>query len=531
MHHSSRLDTLLAAALGGDSINWDANVAICDMLSSCPSLIPEVLLEIRNGFEMGDSPNIQLCLTLLEMLVKNCGYIVCSYMTDGFMKDMYRLASVPWWYQPQLKVRIPSGTERKLIKAKVLSLVQEWCDAFILREGQLESLFKAYKELRRRKEPFPPRDETVRFQIKGAEESPALNPNLATTKHTTAETKAMVLSPSEVENLRDAVYEIYSMPNLPRRKFEADYAEACAGRSRLRATIERAFEDGKEDSSELSDLLTLSDMLEEVLNRIQATGSATKGSSVLLSSSLKNPSKPAEELEGPSALPQVSAIDILSGDTSQVPPPPPQEMAPDVATQIENDRLLALYLQDQEDMRSAELDGSRDAQLAGTWRQGYRAGANGSLLISEGTEPAVATSRKQTGSVSNAPAHRIRLESYSSGPPEAADHDHTDHSAAGRKAYTGLRQMVNGMLLARKTKSKEHDDNLEGDEAEGFLDDDSTPNGGGQGSSIVVPVSEEWSVVRDRSSGVSYWHNNTTGETQWDLPECIRKREGAAPAE
>ncbi|KAF4701395.1 hypothetical protein FOZ63_014545, partial [Perkinsus olseni] len=159
-------------------------------------------------------------------------------------------------------------------------------------------------------------------------------------------------------------------------------------------TIERAFEDGKEDSSELSDLLTLSDMLEEVLNRIQATGSATK---VLLSSSLKNPSKPAEELEGPTALPQVSAIDILSGDTSQIPPPPPQEMAPDVATQIENDRLLALYLQDQEDMRRAELDGSRDAQLAGTWRQGCRAGAKGSLLISEGTEPALATSRRQTG--------------------------------------------------------------------------------------------------------------------------------------
>ncbi|KAF4701813.1 hypothetical protein FOZ62_014767, partial [Perkinsus olseni] len=84
-----------------------------------------------------------------------------------------------------------------MLRAKVLSLIQEWCDAFILREGQLESLFKAYKELRRRKEPFPPRDETVRFQIKGAEESPALNPNLATTKHTTAETKAMVLSPSE----------------------------------------------------------------------------------------------------------------------------------------------------------------------------------------------------------------------------------------------------------------------------------------------------------------------------------------------
>lgn len=70
------------------------------------------------------------------------------------------------------------------LRAKVLSLIQEWCDAFILREGQLESLFKAYKELRRRKgqqgvppclqrvnvrssEPFPARDETVRFQIKG----------------------------------------------------------------------------------------------------------------------------------------------------------------------------------------------------------------------------------------------------------------------------------------------------------------------------------------------------------------------------
>ncbi|EER01269.1 hypothetical protein Pmar_PMAR020176, partial [Perkinsus marinus ATCC 50983] len=73
---------LLAAAVGGDSINWEANVAICDMLSSCPALIPEVLLEIRNNFEMGDSPNIQLCLTLLEMLVKNCGYIVCTYMSD-----------------------------------------------------------------------------------------------------------------------------------------------------------------------------------------------------------------------------------------------------------------------------------------------------------------------------------------------------------------------------------------------------------------------------------------------------------------
>ncbi|KAF4671780.1 hypothetical protein FOL47_001216 [Perkinsus chesapeaki] len=121
MYHTSRLDTLLTAALGGDSINWEANVAICDMLSSCPSLIPEVLLEIRNGFEMGDSATVNMRSTfhtvfsVIDSTLFNPSGDASKELW-GFMKDMYRLASVPWWYQPQLKVRIPSGTERKLIK-------------------------------------------------------------------------------------------------------------------------------------------------------------------------------------------------------------------------------------------------------------------------------------------------------------------------------------------------------------------------------------------------------------------------------
>ncbi|EER10549.1 hypothetical protein Pmar_PMAR028067, partial [Perkinsus marinus ATCC 50983] len=52
------------------------------------------------------------------------------------------------------------------------------------------------------------------------------------------------------------------------------------------------------------------------------------------------------------------------------------------------------------------------------------------------------------------------------------------------------------------------------DEIEEFLDDSARNGGRGQqeASSIVVPVSDEWSVVREQGSGVSYWHNNTTGE-------------------
>ncbi|KAF4671779.1 hypothetical protein FOL47_001215 [Perkinsus chesapeaki] len=387
------------------------------------------------------------------------------------------------------------------VLAKVLSLIQEWCDAFILKEGQMESVFKAYRELRRRKEPFPPRDETVRFQIKGtrgllavavyflnvtlvaclrmkvhnsaerptagAEESPALNPSLATTKHTTAETKAMVLSPAEIEALRRAVDELFSSPNLPRKTFEADYAEASAGKSRLRATIEQAFENGQEDSDQLSNLIALSDKLEEVLSRIQATGSATQNSSLFLSSSLKDWDKPSPaHPELSSSLPQVpEPPDILSGDPSEIPPPPPQGSAPDVATQIENDGILAMYFQEQEDRL-------------------------------KGADTAVPSS-KHPGSVSNIPAHRIRLESYSSGPVEAADRS---ASANTHNAYTGLRQMVNGMLLARKTRTKEEGGHRSDDEIEEFLG--SSPRENGADRSMVVPVSQDWSVVRDRSSGV-----------------------------
>ena len=146
---------------------------------------------------------LYLALELLEFCVRNCGLDFAVFLRRPFLKAMTRLLKLKSLTEQTLVGQVNS-TVKLLIKAsknhvtgresvvknnkhaldsadvilvrcqrKVLYLFQLWADAFMMQEDRVPDIFEAYRELRRKGYPFPPRDVHQRYLIKNAENSPA----------------------------------------------------------------------------------------------------------------------------------------------------------------------------------------------------------------------------------------------------------------------------------------------------------------------------------------------------------------------
>jgi len=128
------------------SENWEANLAICDLINSSSQGPDQAVRAIRRRLELGagKSPkSTLLTLTVLESCVKNCRkqftILVCSRDFSDFL--LSRVIS------PQLD----PGPE---IQTKVLSLLQSWAHAFS-HDPELQGVAEVYIELKKKGIQFP----------------------------------------------------------------------------------------------------------------------------------------------------------------------------------------------------------------------------------------------------------------------------------------------------------------------------------------------------------------------------------------
>lgn len=187
------LEQALNTTLRSGTIEWAANLRICDMLSANPPLSP-IAIQRLDHFLRKESPvPVLLALSLLEMVVKNCGFSVCRYVDDDFAEALVSLIKKreSWRYgigrnlfKSGMGSYLPSGVgigddERKFwlqASNKVLEILQLCYDAFLLQEAQLRPVFAAYKKLRQEGHKFPRGEQGASAGlclVRGAEESPA----------------------------------------------------------------------------------------------------------------------------------------------------------------------------------------------------------------------------------------------------------------------------------------------------------------------------------------------------------------------
>jgi len=128
------------------SENWEANLAICDLVNSSSQGPDQAVRAIRKRLELSAGKSHKstiLTLTVLESCVKNCRkqftILVCSREFSDFL--LSRVIS------PQLD----PGPE---IQTKVLSLLQSWAHAFS-HDPELQGVAEVYIELKKKGIQFP----------------------------------------------------------------------------------------------------------------------------------------------------------------------------------------------------------------------------------------------------------------------------------------------------------------------------------------------------------------------------------------
>jgi len=132
--------------------NWDANMAICDLVNSSPAGPTQLVRAVRRRLDTAGLPrkSVQLVLTVLQTCVKNCNHallvVVCQQEFCEFL--LSRVLS------PQLDC----GTD---CQAMLLSLIQSWAHAFSP-DPLLCGVAEVYMDLKKKGVMFPdPTDEDL----------------------------------------------------------------------------------------------------------------------------------------------------------------------------------------------------------------------------------------------------------------------------------------------------------------------------------------------------------------------------------
>jgi hypothetical protein len=235
----------LQVTLSSNTIEWGINLQICDSIAANAQLQWIAIGTIHEKMISQKIAEVQLALTLLEIMVKNIGQSVCELMTPQFTDALLALVNRPNTIEYKMArgffKRTGFGglneTDRAgiyAIRDKVLYLVQMWTDAFIMNESTMQPIFELYKTLRKEGAQFPPRDENGKFEIAGAQQSPAFTPALATSKHLQV-SKAKHLNTDEIEELKELLQDASPLTDL-RPKIQAKLPG-------LRALIERHSQD------------------------------------------------------------------------------------------------------------------------------------------------------------------------------------------------------------------------------------------------------------------------------------------------
>jgi len=378
----AELEESLTTSLKSTTIEWAINMRICDLIQANPSLCPCALHKICSRLWKEKPVSALLALSLLEMIVKNCGLAACRFVDDELTEAMVAIVKKreSWRYglgrnlhKSGMSAWLPTGSGigedgRQLwqqASQKVLEMLQLWVDAFLLQEGELRPVFNAYKMLRMEGYKFPRGQHGASDAVclvHGAEDSPALlagaaasggdalahaeeelpvcEPDAVSRSHAeaAASTGADTSSAAPADASADVASSIDTIPEeiaATRALLERANGLAPDPAARVRLSfaqtwatghVEAHMEDGHLDEEILDALLALLEDLNSALANVAVDSSAE-----------------------PVALEQV--------------PPPPSEAPPDQKQQEMYDMILAQFLQEREN-EAFLVDSRADAALA-----------------------------------------------------------------------------------------------------------------------------------------------------------------------
>ncbi|XP_076918698.1 TOM1-like protein 6 [Bidens hawaiensis] len=123
--------------------DWTLNIDTCDAINASSWLAKDVVKALKKRLQH-KNPNVQLLsLTLLEMMVKNCGEHVHVQIADrNILPDM---------------IKIVKKKADMRVREKLLVLLDSWQEAFGGRGGKYPQYYYAYDELRQSGVQFPQR--------------------------------------------------------------------------------------------------------------------------------------------------------------------------------------------------------------------------------------------------------------------------------------------------------------------------------------------------------------------------------------
>ena len=254
------LYNLIETSLNSHAIQWDINLQIVDRVRSQEGSLCYVLDLVEVACGSTSTAKVELALTLLEMAVKNIGYGVVALFSEELVAALVDLIKKPKTLKGRLSrmqavVRNSTdlNTERDkdiVISQKVLALFQTWADTFLMQQGECRYFFVAYRKLRQKGYQFPTTDADARYQIRGADQSPALNPNLASGQHSTP-SAARPLDETEIEVVKIQVLEAKRMVSEGESSDDLKFVtkELQGARGKLAAVIQKLTEEEANDKN------------------------------------------------------------------------------------------------------------------------------------------------------------------------------------------------------------------------------------------------------------------------------------------
>ncbi|CAJ1423718.1 unnamed protein product [Effrenium voratum] len=281
MSAARELNDALSVALSSSSIEWAVNVQICDLVKENQYLAPLAMSRVDEHLRKESARAVQLALSLLEMLIKNCGLLACRAVTAGMAEALVAIVKKreSWRYgfgrnlhKSGFSDWLPQGVaigedkreQWRMASQKVLEIMQLCVDAFLQHEGSMRPIFNAYKQLRQEGYQFPRSATGVAADlclVNGAEDSPAYL--AGATSSLSAPRSAPTASASWAEGRAEGRAE------AEREKAEEEIVRMVAARADASERVEvlvQALEQGSDfDPAELEELITLVEDISEVL--------------------------------------------------------------------------------------------------------------------------------------------------------------------------------------------------------------------------------------------------------------------------
>ncbi|KAK8948341.1 hypothetical protein KSP39_PZI005643 [Platanthera zijinensis] len=191
--------------------DWAMNLEICGILNHDPGQARDFVKGLKKRIR-SKNPRIQLlALSLLEVVVRNCGDMVHTHIAD---KDV-----------PRAMAKIAKKKPDFHVKEKILSLISSWQEAFGGLQEKYPQFFIAYQDLLRAGMTFPKRAEmpATIFQSRRPTSYPYPTRNydkIATKTEGQVDSDITILSFSDIQNARGVMEVLVEMLNSlePRNK-------------------------------------------------------------------------------------------------------------------------------------------------------------------------------------------------------------------------------------------------------------------------------------------------------------------------